>query len=224
MSEWASYQMQDFVPFSADVYFRLLARMGESFWPLQLVTLAVGLLTLLLAFRGRVRIALALLAPLWGLVAVAFFVRRYTGLNWAGEIIGWAWLLQSALLFLVSFTGWGRAPRPALLSPALQSGLLVALLGLIGFPLLALASGHPPPQAEAFGLHPDPTAVATLGILLIAARGPALWSLALVPMLWLAISGLTLKVLGAPWYPVLFAVLAVVIAGLIASHYQPASR
>ena len=65
MNEWTSYRLQDFIPFTAEVYFRLLERMRETFWPLHLLTLALGATTLVLALKHRPRLACLLLAPLW---------------------------------------------------------------------------------------------------------------------------------------------------------------
>ncbi|MCK7595948.1 DUF6064 family protein [Microbulbifer sp. CAU 1566] len=239
MGDWATYQLQDFIPFDADVYFRLLARMGEHFWPLQLATLALGIVALILAVAGRGRVALALVAPLWAFIGVAFFAQRYAALNWAGGTFCWAWLLQCLLLLLAAVTGRGIAPSAPLFSvpgssatgsiatgssASVQAGLLVSGCGLVGYPLLAVALGSGWSQGEAFGLHPDPTAVVTLGILLMVARGPWLWALTLVPLLWLLVSGVTLKVLGSPWYPALFAIMAVVFAGLLSGRHSQVAR
>ena len=46
-------------------------------------------------------------------------------------------------------------------------------------------------------MAPDPTAVATLGVLLLAS-GRGRWSLLVVPVLWCAISGATLLAMKAP--------------------------
>lgn len=43
-------------------------------------------------------------------------------------------------------------------------------------------------QVEIYGVAPDPTVLATLGILLLAA-GRASWALVVIPILWCALSG-----------------------------------
>ncbi|WP_299591187.1 DUF6064 family protein [uncultured Microbulbifer sp.] len=215
MSEWNSYQIQDFVPFSADVYFRMLERMGETFWPLQLFTLAVGVVALLLALRGKPRIALLLLAPVWVFVGVAFFAQRYASLNWIGQVLSWVWIAQAALLVLLAATGRGTADRLEFLSASTITGVLISLIGLLMFPLLAPVLGATWTQAEVFGLHPDPTAVVSLGIFMIALRGWAQWLTCLVPLLWITLSALTLQVLEAPWWLALFAVVAAAVGNLI---------
>ncbi|WP_043317466.1 DUF6064 family protein [Microbulbifer sp. HZ11] len=215
MSEWNSYQIQDFVPFSADVYFRMLERMGETFWPLQLFTLAVGVAALLLALRGKSRVALLLLAPVWVFVGVAFFAQRYANLNWIGQILGWVWIAQAALLVLLAATGRGTAGPVESHSANNITGVLISLVGLLMFPLLAPVLDTSWTQAEVFGLHPDPTGVVSLGIFMIALRGWAQWLTCLVPLLWITLSALTLQVLEAPWWGALFAVAAVAVGSLI---------
>jgi len=64
---------------------------------------------------------------------------------------------------------------------------------------------------EIAGTAPDPTAVATLGVLLLARRVP--WLLVPVPVLWCLYSGVTWWALG--WLPGLFNI-GVVLAFLVA--------
>jgi hypothetical protein len=86
--------------------------------------------------------------------------------------------------------------RPRL-SVGRRVGLGVFLFALVAQPLIGpLLIGRPWTQAEIFGIAPDPTAVATLG--LIAAADRPLWHLYAVPLLWCAISGATLWTMGSP--------------------------
>jgi hypothetical protein len=68
--------------------------------------------------------------------------------------------------------------------------------GVVFYPLLAPLLGRAWIQAEIFGVAPDPTAVATIGALL-PAKGRIAWLLAL-PLLWCAITALTLWTMEAP--------------------------
>jgi len=219
MNAWTSYQLQDFIPFTAEVYFRLLERMGETFWPLHLLTLALGAATLVLALQHRPRLACLLPAPLWAFVAFAFFFQRYAALNWAGGYVGNAFIAQAVLLVVMALTGWGMDKAPRSNSPPTIMGTAIALFGLILMPLLmpliAPLSGGTWYQAEVFGIHADPTAVTTLGLVLIMLRGFALWLAAIIPALWLVVSGLTLQALDSPGAVVLFAVLAIALVGLV---------
>ncbi|MEH6641014.1 DUF6064 family protein [Vreelandella glaciei] len=215
MNEWTSYRLQDFIPFTAEVYFRLLERMGETFWPLHLLTLALGAATLVLALKHRPRLACLLPAPLWAFVAVAFFIQRYAELNWAGGYVGYAFITQAVLLVVIALTVWGMDNAPRAKKPPITIGIAIILFGLILMPLIAPLSGGSWYQAEVFGIHADPTAVTTLGLVLIILRGFALWIAAIIPALWLVVSGLTLQVLNATGAAVLFAVLALTVVGLV---------
>jgi hypothetical protein len=65
------------------------------------------------------------------------------------------------------------------------------LFALLAFPLMGPLLGRSWTQAEVFGMAPDPTALATLGILLLAGARPA-WGLFPIPVAWCVISGATL--------------------------------
>ncbi|MGP9765974.1 DUF6064 family protein [Halomonas sp. AOP13-D3-9] len=215
MNEWTSYQLQDFIPFTAEVYFRLLERMGETFWPLHLLTLALGAATLVLALKHRTQLACLLPAPLWAFVAVAFFIQRYAELNWAGGYVGYAFIAQAVLLVVMAQTGWGMDKASRRTSPSIVMGIAITLFGLILMPLMAPLSGGSWYQAEVFGIHADPTAVTTLGLVLIMLRGFALWIAVIIPTLWLVVSGLTLQVLDSTGAAVLFAILAIALVGVV---------
>lgn len=212
----ASYAVADFVPFNAEVYFRLIERFGEMAWPWHGATLALGLAAIILAWRGRSRIACGLIAMPWAWVGIAFLGQQYAELNWAGSWFAGAFLVEAGVLLLLAITGagFGRAgaTRAATQSPVGEhsvprtGGLFLAAFGLIAYPAIAPLSGFGAFQAETFGIHPDPTAVATLGIALLGLRGAWLWLVLLVPLSWCVVSGLTLQVLDAPWAPVSLAV------------------
>lgn len=214
MNGWSSYTLQDFIPFTADIYFRLIERMSETFWPLHVLTLALGFVVLWLAFNHRARLACLVIAPVWTFVAFAFFIQRYAELNWAGGYIGYLFLAQSFLLLLIAMTGRGLDSMLRQRTGA-AIGIAITLAGLIGLPFMAPLTGGSCFQAEVFGIHADPTAITTLGLTMIMLRGWALWIMTLIPALWLLISGLTLWVLGTPAAIVLFALLAIALIGLV---------
>ncbi len=214
MNGGSSYALQDFIPFTVDIYFRLLERMNETFWPLHLLALALGLAELWLVVKNRGRPACLLIAPVWGFVAFAFFIQRYAELNWAGGYIGYFFVAQAILFILIALTGKGL-DNASCKRPAAVIGIAIALVGLIGWPFIAPLTGGSWSQAEVFGIHADPTAMVTFGLTLISLRGRGLWLIALIPALWLLISGLTLWVLGAPTAIVLFSVVAIGLLGLV---------
>ena len=197
MNDWQTYRLEDFIPFTPDIYWRLLERINETFWPLHILAVSIGLTALLLALRGHQRMALALLAPAWLTSGMLFHFTYYAELNWAAPWFGWAFLAQAVLLLaLALFAGSSRTHGS---STALSTwiGATIALVSVLAYPLIALTIGPGLSHALTYGLHPDPTAIATLGVLLIILRGPTLWLAMLIPILWCVIASLTLMAINA---------------------------
>lgn len=153
----------------------------------------------------------------WVWVGTTFFLHRYAELNWAGTYFGWAFVGQAGLLLMLAIP-WGRGrtpqepPRAGNAARWIGSGL--AGFGLVFYPLIAPLTGHGWARAESFALHPDPTAIATLGIVLVGLRGWRLWLTALVPIAWCLVTGLTLHALGSAWASAVFAVAGMAAAGI----------
>ena len=72
-----------------------------------------------------------------------------------------------------------------------RAGLSIFVFALVLQPLVGLLLGRPWTQVEVFGIAPDPTVIATMGLLLVAS-GRAAWELLAIPLSWCAISGATL--------------------------------
>lgn len=194
MGELDTYAIADFIPFTAEVYDRLFTRHNEAFWPLPLLTLALGFVALWAAWRGRGRLLGALLAAAWAWVGGSFLWQMYATLNWAGEWFAYAFFTQAAILLAMALTGWldGSGLDPG----TRRFGLAIVLYGLLVHPLLAPLAGRPWTGAEVFGHAPEPTAVVTLGLMIIAAR--TRWLTMPIPLLWCAIAAATASVLGGP--------------------------
>jgi len=207
MSEWWSYTLTDFLLFSPRTYYRLFELYNADVWPLQPVTLALGLAILASILRGpawRGRAVAALLSACWLFVAWAYFLERYDSINWAARYFAMGFALQAALL---AWTALRDHLRFHVRGAALV-GLAVAIYALAIHPLIAPLAGRTWMQAEVFGLAPDPTAIATLGILLTATRPH--WHLLVLPLLWCAISALTLWAMEQPEAPINAIVLGLV--------------
>lgn len=101
----------------------------------------------------------------------------------------WTYTLSDFLLFSAPtyhrlFELYNREIWPAQIV-ALAFGMFV--FALIVQPAMGALSGRPWLQAEVFGVAPDPTVVATLGVLMLATRRSP-WLLLIIPI----ISGATL--------------------------------
>lgn len=218
MSEWWTYRLSDFLLFSPQTYYRLFERYNLAVWPAQILALGIGIVMAVLMWRGGARagrIVTGLLAAAWLWVAWAFHLQRYATINPAGVHLAAAFVVEAVLLL------WFGVVRDRVRLP--PAGTAWAGIGLflfaLAYPLVGLALGRPWTQLEVFGLAPDPTALATLGITLLASRHAA-WILLPIPLLYCALSGATLWAMESPEAPV--APLAAVLALVLTLGKRPA--
>lgn len=210
MDEWSSYTLQDFLLFSPATNFRLLEMHNAALWPLHILTIGVGISLAVLLRSGwphRDRAVGGILAACWLWVAWSFFLGRYASINWAAPWFAALFAVQAVLSLLAGFAGGGQGFGTA--RSRAESALFLVLLFVQ--PAAGLL-GRPWRQAEVFAIAPDPTAMATLGALILAPRQSA-WLLSPIPVLWCAIGGATLWAMGTSdaWVPPMTAVIAVIL-------------
>jgi hypothetical protein len=219
MSEWWTYTLSDLLMFSARTYFRLFALHNEAVWPAHLVAIVAGLALVACVVRGAGRagrLAAALLALAWLWVAWAYHAQRYADIHLAAPYFAICFALQAVLL--AWFATRHRAPSiVSWRSPLGALAFALVLLALLLYPLFALFEAHAWRQAEVFGIAPDPTVAATLGMLLLW-RAP--WFLWPLPLLWCALSGATLNELGVAQAWVLPLAGALALAAMIAARLR----
>lgn len=199
MDGWSSYSLTDFLLFAPRTYYRLFALHNADLWPLHLAVLVAGAGLLVLVFADRPawrgRVIAVLLAAAWLFVAWAWLFQRYDGINFVGRWFALAFAIEGGLLLLLG--AWGDRLRPAPRAhPAGMAGAAIFAAALALYPLLGVAFVRGLASAEVFALAPDPTAVGTLGLLLVPARVP--WLLLPVPLAWCMVTGLTLWTMEAP--------------------------
>jgi hypothetical protein len=208
MGAWRTYSLEDFLMFSPRVYWRLFELANEALWPLHVAAFLLGAAILALALRpapwsGRV-IGMAL-GVVWIWVAWSFLWGRYAPINWAIGYVTPVFALQGLmLLFWDPALVWasGKARRVV--------GLGLYLYALVLHPLAAVVAGRPIQAAEVFAIAPDPTAIATLGLVSMA-QGRAAGLMMVIPVLWCLVSAVTLYAMGAPeaYVPLAAAVIAI---------------
>jgi hypothetical protein len=189
MSEWWTYRLSSFLLFSPRTYWRLHELYNVDVWPLQVAGLGIGLAIVVLARHRRpwaARSALLLLGACWIWVAWAYLLRRYATINWAATYFAAAFVIEALLLAAIALSGRMRVAPAASLQQRI--GLGVVVFALVAQPALGRAAGRALGELEFFGVAPDPTAVATMGVVLLAGRGVH-WGLLVVPLLWCAVSG-----------------------------------
>jgi hypothetical protein len=214
VSDWWTYQSSDFLPLSARTYYRLFEIHNAALWPAQAAAIGLSVVLLGLAWhggRGAARGALAIIAAGWLCSAGTYFWVRYATINSAGVWFAAAFALEGALLLGLATSRacpalQARAPSGRLIATRTVGAALV--IAGIAYPAVAPLLGRPWTQAEVFGLAPDPTAIGTLGVLLLlearrerrlpgwlrAAWLGALWTF---PVVWCLITGMTLWTLHA---------------------------
>jgi hypothetical protein len=199
MDEWWSYGIADLVLFTPETYFRLFELHHRNWWPVQLACMTMAAVILLCLWLKRPwggRVIAILLAASWAWVGWAFLQLRFAPIHPVANGYALAFLLQALLLVLygISRRGvefeTGHAVRAAI-------GVSVLLVALLAMPAIAHLTGRTWIQAELFAMTPDATALATLGLLLLAKGRIALW-LAMIPVAWCFVTGATLWVLAAP--------------------------
>jgi hypothetical protein len=202
--ELLSYSLVDLVPFSRETYVRLFERYNLAVWPAAIVGWGLGLTVLLTARRAAgsmARAPMLLTALCWVWIGGVFQIHWSAPLNWAAVWFGIGFVLQGLLMAAVlGRSSVEGASLGASRDPGLWLGMVV--FALILQPVLGLLDGRPWTALEVFGSAPDPTVVATLGLLL-GVRPPLRWLLSIIPLLWCLISGATLWVLEVPTWPVL---------------------
>lgn len=227
MSEWWTYRPTDFLMFSPRIYWRLFESINLAFWPAQVLALAAGGVWLARqlplsrpAPEAWARGCFAVLALCWAVVAWAFLLQRFAPIQWVAGAFAVAFVIQAGALAGLAWIGGIDTACGGLRR---RVGLALGAWALLGHPLLSVAFDRPWRQAEVFALAPDPTAIATLAVLLLTRAGThtarwllrGLWG---VPLAWCTLSAATLWTMGsaqAGW------VLAAALVALIARVWRP---
>lgn len=184
--------------FDAEVLSLLFAQMNRALWPGQLVFGAAALAAVWLVMTRRpfaARGAGAVLVAAWLCSGLIFHLQYFAGLSFTAPVYGALFLLQGALLTW-SLLIRGRPVLAFRSGLAAWAGLLAMTYAVIVVPELALLRGEPA-TARAFGFAPGPTAVFTLGFLLMAPQRCPLHLLVL-PAIWCFIAGATAWTLWIP--------------------------
>jgi hypothetical protein len=199
MDEWWTYTLTDLLLFSPRTYYRMLERHNEAVWPAQLLALGAGFGLAGLVLRPTARqgqIISTVLAVGWVWVGWAFLWHRYAAINWTAKYLAPIFLLQ-ALLFIWLGVVRGSLNFHPRRAAGGRLGMALFVSALVLYPVLAPISGRPWEQSELFAIVADPTAIATLGLLLTL-EGPRRWALLVLPLLWCGITGMTLWAMKSP--------------------------
>lgn len=224
MAEWWSYSLEDFLLFSPRVYWRMFALHNEAVWPLHGTAALIGLIVVWWTARPRPwsgRAVALVLAVVWAWVSWSFLWTRYATINWAAPWLAGGFALQSLLLLGLGAFGSGLWRGVA---PPVPRAIGCSLLfyALLLHPVTGMIAGHPPAAAELFGIMPDPTAIATLGVAVLMKGAATAWVVMAIPLVWCLVSWATLHTMGGPEgvVPATAAILAVVARAWPRGYHQ----
>lgn len=163
-----------------------------AIWPMQVFAYLAGLVALYSASKQTGfsnNIASGILSFFWMWTGVVFCIFFWAPAYPAAYAFGILFIAQG-LIFLLN------AIKPTLSYRAQRNqftliGALFIAYAMVGYPLVGYSLGHAYPRSLAFGLVPCPTAVFTLGMLMLTDKKvpryvlviPAIWSIcAVVPV------------------------------------------
>ena len=197
MGDWSTYHLSDFLLFSERVYRRLFEAHNAAWWPLPVALAVLGAVAIAVLIGGRARgrsrprrAAWIGLGTAWLFVAVAFLHARYAPINPPAAPAAGAFAAQGVALMLYGILA-PHGERPG--GWRLALGLFFALWGLL-YPVGAWTRDGAWGAAEWFGMAPDPTAIVTIGAIVMGVHRRALVAaLLVVPIAWCALSALTLR-------------------------------
>ena len=187
------------LPFTADVLFSSFEAYNRALWPLPILALVLALAAIPLTLRpvrGSDRAIGALLTIAWLWTGVGYHLLHFAAIDFAAPLYGAFFVVQALLL---AWTGVVRGRLAFRFRADLSRwiGLMLALAATVAWPLADWLLGPGWSSVRLVGLAPGPTAVFTLGLLLlIDGRTPL--HLAAIPVLWTLIAGATAWALSIP--------------------------
>lgn len=192
LDQLSSYGLSDFLLFSQETYYRLFELYNRDVWPLQILALALATTLLWLLWRRPAhggRLAAFVLTLVWAWVGWAFHLERYATINLAAPKFAALFVVAALMIFGIGFVG-GRLRIRDRDTPGVRAGIALVLFAACFDPLIGLTAGRRWSELSIFGLAPDPTAIATIGVL-IASKGRLRWLPAVPAVIWCLIAILT---------------------------------
>jgi len=194
MGDWSSYNLSDFILFSEAIYYRQFELYNQAIWPLHIVAILFVLFVLYALFKRPVwagRLIAGVLIVSWVWVAVVFLYRWFYQIHVVANWYAFSFIMQAVLIGWFGFikNGFNGAVTNRL-RINIGSGLL--FFSILFYPFIAWISDRSWLQFEMFALAPDPTALATIALLILLKAPVVLY---VIPALWMLVSSITLSVM-----------------------------
>ena len=175
------------LPYSLEVYLSVMTAYNAAVFPLPLLASLILGLTLLprrlqpIAFFRSAAFITALIAGCWASVSWFYFWRTMSDFDFLSPVYALAWGLQAILLItLLKDRRIEPSKQPSL--GQIRIGLITVLFGLVVYPLaFAMVTGAWQ-ATPLLASMPDPTAIVTVGILLMVRRRALVFLV--IPITW----------------------------------------
>lgn len=187
------------LPFTVEQFFAVFAAYNTAIWPVQVLAYALGLAAVGALWSSSLtgkRVILSILGIFWGWNGIVYQSVFFAPINPAAKGFAAAFVLQ-AILFAASAIARNRLQFKFRLDLRSFLGMGLIFYALLIYELLGYAAGHGLMTGPLFGVAPCPTTIFTLGMLLMAEGGLAVW-LAVIPVLWALIGSSAAVLLGVP--------------------------
>lgn len=192
-----SFSLRDFLIFSPESYFKLFELYNAALWPFHIPLALLTCIVVILLYKRHPYaswLTFIWLGLVWGFVAKSYFGEYYSQLATYANVLSYGFWAQCCLLLLVAFTSSQESIHSLSASRKkwqLFIGVGLIIYGLLLHPFVSIALWNQPfSRVELFSIAPDPTAIASIGfILLLPLRGYRM--LITIPCLWLMFSVIT---------------------------------
>lgn len=173
------------LPFTIKAFFGVFVAYNAAIWPAQIMAYILGLVAVSALFMERplsTRLILAILALMWAWNGIGYQFLFFSKINPAAIVFASLFVLQALLFAACAVAGpgvWfrtGRDFRSLVGYAAIVNAMLI-------YPMQSLDAGHGLMAGPMFGVAPCPTAIFTLGLLMLARGRWVLW-LSIIPFLW----------------------------------------
>ena len=188
------------MPFSADEFFSVFARYNQAIWPLQIAAYLAGFAVVALLVR-RTRVSSSVLSvilgSMWAINGIGYHWLFFSQVNPAARVFGVLFLIEAILL--AASTWIFSTPISFDIKADARSafGLALIVFALVVYPIWGQLAGHPYPATPVFGVAPCPTAIFTIGVLLLG-NWRVTRHLLVIPGIWTAVGGSAAFLLGVP--------------------------
>lgn len=173
---------------NVDDFYAMFAAYNQAVWPMPIVMYVLALAAFIFSLQkrqGNNAVVLYILSFFWLWNAVVFsllYFSRFSSMFYMSALL---FIFQAIVLFL---NGSSLAVKPRL-SFKLQNnfktwaGMIFIMYALILYPIIGWAASHAYPAGPIFGTAPCPSAIFTVGMLLLAEKKISK-ILLIIPVIW----------------------------------------